>query len=80
MIFIDPYINTEGVEMSTIEFIAVIFTGLLFIFTFISGGWLTYSRTSGKPVNEIIVNIHKALSILTVIATAATIYMLANGK
>lgn len=65
--------------METFELVAIIVTGILFLFTFISGGWLTYSRTSGKPVNNMVLNIHKALSILTVVATAATIYMLANG-
>jgi hypothetical protein len=58
----------------------ILITGILFLVTFISGGWLTYSRTTGRPVNNIIVNAHKALSILTVVVTAATIYMLANGQ
>jgi hypothetical protein len=65
--------------METNIIIAIVATGIFFLVTFVTGGLLTYSRTSGKPVNGLVVNIHKFLSILTVIATAATIYMLANG-
>lgn len=63
--------------MENLEKILIAMTGLLFLFTFISGGWL--AANSGK-VGTIEVTAHKLLSLLTLIVTALTIYMLAQGK
>lgn len=63
--------------METLEKILIIVTGLLFLCTFISGGWL--AANSGK-VDTIVVTAHKLLSLLTLIVTALTIYMLAQGN
>lgn len=61
--------------MRTIELLAIGFVGLLFIVTFASGAWLAYS---GRPYSDLIVNSHKILSLLTVVVTGATIYLLVS--
>lgn len=63
--------------MRTIELLAIGFVALFFICTFASGAWLAYS---GRPYSGMIVNAHKIISLLTVVATAAAIYLLATGK
>ena len=42
----------------------IIGTGLLFIFTIVSGIWLS---NSGKPLNTLIFNIHKLIALVSVI-------------
>jgi hypothetical protein len=46
-------------------------TGLLFLFVFLSGVWLS---NSGKPLNVIILTIHKLIGLATAIFIAVTIY------
>ena len=53
--------------MSTIVSRPVI-SGLLLLFTLISGAWLSHS---GKPLNVAIFSIHKLIALATVIVTAA---------
>jgi hypothetical protein len=55
----------------------IVTTGLHFLFTFISGGWL--AANSGKPVDTIAVTAHKLLSLLTLLVTAMAIYLLIQG-
>jgi phosphotransferase system glucose/maltose/N-acetylglucosamine-specific IIC component len=47
--------------------------GLLFVFTLISGVWLSHS---GKPFNMAIFTIHKLIALATVIAIAVNVYHL----
>ena len=48
----------------------IIGTGLLFLFTIVSGIWLS---NSGKPLNSLIFNIHKLIALGSVIFTAIVI-------
>ena len=66
-------INWES-EMSTITF-KIIIIGLLFLFTIVSGVWLS---NSGKPLNTIIFTIHKLIALAAVIFTAIVIHNLLN--
>ena len=66
-------INGES-EMSTITF-KIIIIGLLFLFTIVSGVWLS---NSGKPLNTIIFTIHKLIALAAVIFTAIVIHNLLN--
>jgi hypothetical protein len=64
-------INQE-VKIGTIELSASVVTGLLFLFTFISGGLLS----TGKPVQAAVLAIHKVTPLLTLLSAAATMYLL----
>lgn len=66
-------INGES-EMSTITF-KIIIIGLLFLFTIVSGVWLS---NSGKPLNTIIFTLHKLIALAAVIFTAIVIHNLLN--
>lgn len=58
--------------MSTIV-LKIIGTGLLFLFTIVSGIWLS---NSGKPLNTLIFTIHKLIALAAVIFTAIVIHNL----
>lgn len=60
--------------MSTITF-KIIIIGLLFLFTIVSGVWLS---NSGKPLNTIIFTLHKLIALAAVIFTAIVIHNLLN--
>jgi len=51
----------------------IIGTGILFIFVFLSGVWLS---NSGKPINVVILTIHKLIGLATLIFIGVTIYQL----
>lgn len=65
-----------GVDTRTLALGAIVVTGLLFLSLFASGALLSI----GKPDHVAILTIHRAAPLLAVIATALTIYLLANGK
>ena len=50
-----------------------IICGLLFLFSLISGFWLS---NSGKPLSVAIITIHKLIALATVIVTAGYVYSL----
>jgi hypothetical protein len=50
-----------------------VIAGLLFLFTLISGVWLS---NSGKPLSVAIITIHKLIALATVIAIAVNVYPL----
>jgi len=54
----------------------IVVTGLLFLFTLVSGVWLSHS---GKPYNSAIFTIHKLIALGAVISTAVTVYHLRTG-
>ena len=58
--------------MKTIE-LKIIVTGILVICAIISGIWLS---KLGRPLNLVIFNFHKIISLLALISTAITIYHL----
>jgi hypothetical protein len=49
----------------------VVGAGLFFVFIFLSGIWLS---RSGKPLNGIILTVHKLISLAAVVFLAITIY------
>jgi hypothetical protein len=59
-------------EMST-NISRIVVVGLLFLFTFVFGIWLS---NSGKPYNSVLFNVHKLIALGAVIATAVTVYHL----
>ena len=66
----------RGIEFRSIELTAVIIAGLLFLLMFVSGGLLSL----GKARNDEILAVHKAASLLTVIPTFGTIYLMTRGR
>ena len=56
--------------MGTIQS-SVVGAGLFFLFIFLSGIWLS---RSGKPLNGIVLTIHKLISLAAVVFLAITIY------
>jgi hypothetical protein len=55
--------------MRTVE-LRIVATGLLFLFTLVSGVWLS---NSGKPLNTAIITVHKLIALATVIFTVIVI-------
>lgn len=51
----------------------LVVSGLLFVFTLLSGVWLS---NSGKPFNSLIFSIHKLIALATVILLAICVYNL----
>ena len=66
----------RGIEFGSIELIAVIVAGLLFVLMVVSGSLLSL----GKARNDELLALHKAGSLLTVITTSGAIYLLTRGK
>jgi len=66
----------RGIEFRSIELTAVIIAGLLFLLMFVSGGLLSL----GKARNDEILAVHKVASLLTVIPTFGTIYLMTRGR
>ena len=62
--------------MGALEIGAVAVTALLVVSLFVSGAWLSL----GKTVNAVILLVHQVAPPLTVIASVATIYLLARGS
>jgi hypothetical protein len=51
----------------------IVSAGLFFLFIFLSGIWLSHS---GKPLNVIILTIHKLISLAAVVFLIITIYQI----
>jgi hypothetical protein len=69
------YHLSRTAAISSSELSAMVVTGLLFLFLFITGALLS----AGKPVNIVISATHKIAPLLSVISTAVTIFLLAGG-
>lgn len=54
------------------ELLAGVVTGLLFLCTFISGGFLS----TGKPMPAAVLKMHRVTPFLTVLSTTVTLYIL----
>jgi hypothetical protein len=67
--------EVKDTEMSAMQ-PRIVVVGLLFIFTLLSGIWLS---NSGKPLNTVIFTIHKLIALATVIAIGVTIYQSRTG-
>jgi len=65
------YRINQVAKLSAIELLAVVVTGLLFIGTAVSGGLVS----TDKPMPVAVLRIHQILPVLTVLSTAATLYL-----
>lgn len=59
-------------ELSSLEWIMSVITGILFLIGIISGGFMSID----KSLSETVLTIHKVTSFLTVFATAVLLYLL----
>ncbi len=66
----------KTVQTEFIIVILVIFTGLFVLSLFVSGGFLSIE----KPVNKIILNIHRIMPVLSAVIVAVTFYLLLIRK
>ncbi len=66
------YRTNQISNLSTIELIAGVITGALFISTIISGGLLS----TNKPMPDAVLKIHQITPYLTLLSTALTLYLL----
>jgi hypothetical protein len=66
----------SGVEIKAFVLGAIVVTGSLFLFLFVSGALLSI----GKPDHVAILMIHRVAPLLAVIATALTLYLLVSSK
>ena len=66
------YQRSQVVALSAIEWIAIVVTGLCFLGTVASGGFLS----SDRPMPDAVLRVHQIMPILTVLSTAATLYLL----
>ena len=66
----------RGIEFRSVEFTALIVTGLLFLLMVVSGSLLSL----GKARNDEMLTLHKVGSLLTVIVTSWAIYLLTRGR
>jgi|WetSurMetagenome_2_1015567.scaffolds.fasta_scaffold1010977_1 hypothetical protein len=68
------YQLNQAAPLTALELGAAVITGLLFVVTMITGGLLS----TGQPVAAAILTVHRIGPALTVLSTAATLYLLAN--
>ena len=66
----------KNIKLSNVELILIAVTGLIFLIALISGALLSFE----KPVNLILLTIHKLTPFLIVVSTALTIYILETGR
>lgn len=66
------YQQNRMVPLNTVEWSAIATTGLCFLGTVASGAFLS----SDKPMPVAVLRAHQIMPILTVLATAATLYLL----
>jgi uncharacterized membrane protein YhiD involved in acid resistance len=59
------------VPLSATEWIAIVVTGLCFLGTVVSGGLLS----SDKPMPVVVLRAHQIVPVLTVLSTAATLFL-----
>jgi hypothetical protein len=72
LISVAIYHIQKNVQIRNSEIIILVATGICFLLAFISGALLSFE----KPVNDIVLTIHKITPLLIVIFTVMTIYRL----
>ena len=70
------YLHKTADLRLSVEFSAIIVTGLLFLSLLISGALLSI----GKPARELALILHKVIPLLAAASTAGTLYLLARGQ
>ncbi len=71
-LLVTVYQRHRMVPLSATEWIAIVLTGLCFLGTVASGGFLS----SDKPMPVGVLRVHQIVSVLTALSTAATLYLL----
>jgi hypothetical protein len=71
-LLVTVYQRNRMVPLSATEWIAIVVTGLCFLGTVASGGFLS----SDRPMPVAVLRVHQVVPILTVLSTAATLYLL----
>ena len=66
------YQQSRVIPLGAIEWIAIVVTGLCFLGTVASGGFLS----SEKPMPAAVLRVHQILPVLATLSTAATLYLL----
>jgi len=74
-VVITIYRVNQGATLNAIGLTAGVVTGLVFLGTGVSGGLLS----TGKPMPAAILTMHRVTPFLTVLFTAATLYLLPSG-
>jgi hypothetical protein len=70
-LLVTVYQRSRVVPLSGIEWIAIVVTGLCFLVTVASGGFLS----SDKPVPVALLQVHQIVPVLALLATGATLYL-----
>jgi hypothetical protein len=66
------YQRNRAIPLNATEWIAIALTGLCFLGAVVSGGFLS----SDKPMPAAVLRIHQIAPVLTMLSTAATLYLL----
>ena len=72
LMIITLYRMNQAAALVTTELVTVVVTGLFFVVTVVFGGLLS----TGKPMPAVILRMHQVMSVLTVLAAAAGLYLL----
>ena len=70
-ILVTIYQQNRVVPLSALEWIAIVVTGLCFLGTVASGGFLS----SDRPAPIALLRVHQIVPILTLLSSAATLYL-----
>ena len=66
----------KAAALNAVELTAVVFTGLFFLCTIVTGALLSID----KPMPVVIMRLHQVIPYLTVLSTALTLYLLLSRK
>jgi hypothetical protein len=64
--------RTRVVPLNAIEWLAIVVTGLCFLGTVASGGFLS----SAKPMPAAVLRVHQIVPVLTALSSGATLYLM----
>jgi hypothetical protein len=71
-LLVTVYQRNRTVPLSATEWITIVVTGLCFLGNVVSGGLLSFD----KPRPTVLLRVHQVVPVLTVLSTAATLYLL----
>jgi hypothetical protein len=72
LLLVTVYQRSRMVPLNGTEWIAIVVTGLCFVGTVASGGFLG----SDKPMPVAVLRVHQVVPVLTVLSSATTLYLL----
>ena len=68
--------RNQVIPLNATEWIAILITGLCFLGTVASGGFLS----SDKPMPVAVLRVHQTVPVLTLLSTAAILYLVLGGS